>query len=89
MAKGKQEVLNDLTDMFYEVQPDEDYLEDDEGTAECVRYVKNILDDDSTPVEKKIKELVAFNSDWFPDGLPVSEQKKYRTLLDEAEKSKA
>lgn len=89
MAKDKQEVLNDLTDMFYEVQPDEEYLEEDEGTAQNVEDVQSLLDDASAPIEKKITALVSFNHEWFPDGLPASEQKKYRTLLDEAEKSKA
>ncbi|MCC2248952.1 hypothetical protein JUJ52_03135 [Virgibacillus sp. AGTR] len=89
MPKEKQEILDELTDMFYEVQPDEDYLGNDEETTESINDVQNLLDDESAPIEQKIEELVSFNSEWFPDGLPASEQKIYRHLLNEAENIKA
>lgn len=84
MAKNKQEVLDELTDMFNDVQPDQEYLDQDEDTAESVKHIQELLDDPSAPVEGKIESLVAFNEEWFPDGLSDSEQNAYRTLLDEA-----
>lgn len=84
MAKDRQEVLDELTDMFNSVQPDEEYLEQDEETAENVKEVQDLLEDASATIEQKIESLAAFNEEWFPDGLSDSEQKTYRTLLDEA-----
>lgn len=84
MAISKTKALDELTDMFYNVQPDEAYLEEDEDTAENIKDIQNLLDDDSNPIEKKIEALTAFNSEWFPDGLSEKEQKAYRTILDEA-----
>lgn len=84
MAIDKTKVLDELTDMFYEVQPDDEYLERDEDTAETVNDIQKLLDDDSAPVEKKIEALSSFNAKWFPDGLPENEQKTYKDLLDQA-----
>jgi hypothetical protein len=82
----KQEILDELTDMFYDVQPDEEYLEDDEDTAEELKNVEDILQNGSLPIERKISTLASFNSNWFPDGLTEKEQKSYRSLLDAANK---
>lgn len=76
-TQEKQQVLDELTDMFYEVCPDEE----DEETADTVEHIETLLDDASTPIEKKIKALSAFNNEWFPDGLSVDEQAAYRSLL--------
>jgi hypothetical protein len=84
MAKDKQEVLDELTDMFNGVQPDQEYLDQDEDTAESVEHIQELLGDPAAPVEEKIESLIAFNEEWFPDGLSDSEQNAYRTLLDEA-----
>lgn len=84
MAKSKTKVLGGLTDMFYEVQPDDEYLEEDEGTAENIKDIQHLLDDESAPIEKKIEALLTFNTEWFPDGLPENEQKAYKAILDEA-----
>lgn len=89
MAISKTKVLDELTEMFHYVQPDDEYLEEDEDTAENIKDIQNLLDDDSVPIERKIEELTAFNSEWFPDGLSEKEQKAYRTLLDEARTIKA
>ncbi|MGX1195832.1 hypothetical protein [Metabacillus sp. SLBN-84] len=86
MTNRKQEIIRELTDMFHAVQPDEDYLTEDEDTAEEVRDTQRLLDDASVPIEVKIKALTRFNSEWFPDGLSMTEQQTYRQLLDEAEK---
>lgn len=85
-AQEKQEVLDELLDMFYEMQPDGDHLKEDEETAERIEDIENLIQDDSAPIERKIKELAAFNATWFPDGLPSDEQKAYRSLLDRAVK---
>jgi len=83
MAKSKTKVLEGLTDMFYEVQPDDEYLEQDEDTAESIKDIQHLLNDVSAPIEKKIEALSSFNAEWFPDGLPENEQKAYKAILDE------
>ena len=80
-TQEKQEILDELTDMFYEIQPDEEYVEENEDTAESIQDIHSLIDDASAPIEKKIKELAAFNNEWFPDGLSADEQVVYRTLL--------
>jgi hypothetical protein len=84
MAKERQEILDELTDMFNDVQPDQEYLGQDEDTAESVGSIQDLLNDPSASVEEKIEALSAFNEEWFPDGLSDSEQNDYRNLLDEA-----
>ncbi|WP_078598661.1 hypothetical protein [Evansella clarkii] len=86
MVSEKDNVLNGLTDMFYEVQPDEEYLEEDEDTADDIRQVQKLSNDNAATAEEKIKALADFNGKWFPDGLSAIEQKTYRFLLDQAEK---
>jgi hypothetical protein len=84
MALNKTKVFGELSDMFYDVQPDSEYLEEDEGTTENIKDIQRLLDDNSAPIEKKIEALSAFNTEWFPDGLPENEQKAYKDLLDQA-----
>ncbi|MGX1266716.1 hypothetical protein RKD55_004660 [Rossellomorea marisflavi] len=84
MAKDKQEIVDELIDMFYEVQPDQEYLDEDDDAAESVNDIRVLLDDPSTQIQEKIEALVAFNEEWFPDGLSDDDQESYRSLLDEA-----
>lgn len=84
MAKDRQEIVDELVDMFNEVRPDQEYLDDDEDAAESVRDIRSLLSDPTTKIQEKIEALVAFNEEWFPDGLSDDDQESYRSLLDEA-----
>lgn len=85
MSESKEELIGKLTDMFHEVSPDEDYLDDDQDTADDIVRIDAQLDDSTESLENKIKALYTFNAEWFPDGLSQSEQKEYQDLLDQAE----
>lgn len=85
VTQDEQELLDELTDMFYDVVPDEKYLKEDEDTADDVNRIKGLIHNKNETVASKISALLAFNSKWFPDGLSESEQTPYKKLIKEVE----
>lgn len=81
----EEELHGQLKDMFQDIRPDQETLDDDEDLQEQVDDIERIIHDDAVPVITQIEALVAFNTEWFPDGLNTDEQAEYRNLLNAAE----
>jgi len=79
-----EDILNELKEMFYDVQPDEDYIESDEDLAQEISDINDTLADENASMHDKISAIIPFNEEWFPDGLEEDEQAEYRTLLTRA-----
>lgn len=82
---SEQEIRNELIDMFQNVQPDAEDMDDDEDLELEINEIQAMIDADTQPIGEQIKVLSGFNSEWFPDGLDAEEQAEYRALLKKAE----
>lgn len=81
---SEAEIHDELKNMFQDILPDEETLDDDEDLQEEVDDIQAMIDADTEPVKDQIKTLTRFNNTWFPDGLDKEEQGEYRKLLDAA-----
>lgn len=82
---SEKEIRNELIDMFQNIQPDAEMLEDDADLQAEVDELQAMIDADAAPIPEQIKSLSRFNNQWFPDGLDAEEQAEYRKLLKQAE----
>lgn len=84
LEQQADDLIGTLTDYFYDNQPDDDYLEEDEGASDEIESVEGILNDANSSQKEKLKALYHYNNAWFPDGLSESEKAKQRANLDAA-----
>lgn len=79
-------ILNQLTSMFYEFMPDSEYLEENDDVKNEVTEIEAIINSENTTDREKIKRLVDFNNEWFPDGdIDQEERDDYIEVLKQAE----
>lgn len=81
---NEADIYDGLKNMFYDHQPDQEFLDDDEDLREEVNGIQAMIDADTLPVKAQINTLSRFNNTWFPDGLDSEEQAEFRELLDAA-----
>lgn len=72
--------------MFYEFMPDSEYLEENDDVKNEVTEIEAIINSENTTDKEKIKRLVDFNNEWFPDGdIDQEERDDYIEVLKQAE----
>lgn len=84
LEEQAEDLIGTLTDYFHDNQPDDDFLEEDEGASDEIESVENIINDSNSSQKEKLKSLYHYNNAWFPDGLSESEKAEQRANLDAA-----